>query len=83
MSRKNPSDDTKHHASARVMILFVLAFMAQYWTYCLFGLWYLVGEPAYEVVWLFVVFFNAGGVYNMMIFYVMRSRQRHRAVKPK
>ena len=68
------SNSTKYHSVARIMMLFVVVFMVQYWAFCVYCMWFLVEEPPVVITWAVVFFPNLGGMLNLMAYTVMRRR---------
>ena len=64
----------KYHRSARVMLLFVVAYILQWWTWVVNAIWAKVGEPEAWIVVLVVFFCNMGGVFNGFVYTVMRRK---------
>ncbi len=65
---------TKYHGTARVMMLFVAAFLFQYWPMMLYGAWALFAMPHVSIVILLVLFVNMGGFFNFLAYTVIRRK---------
>ena len=57
---------------ARVMTLFVLAYIGQWWPYVLQAAWGLFATPPMATIVLSVLIINLGGVYNCLAYTVIR-----------
>ena len=58
----------KYNRSAKVMLLFVLAFLAQWVCVMAFYIWALLAMPPLAMVVLVVIFANLGGVFNFIAY---------------
>ncbi len=66
----------KYHRIARIMMIFVVAYVAQWWPLIVSAVWGLfTGTVAHVVVlWAAVFFCNMGGVFNCVAYTVIRRR---------
>ena len=71
-SRGRDSVPHKTRRSARVMLIFVLAYFAQNWSVVIYYTWGFFGYPPLALVYLVVTFVNMGGVFNMFAYTVLR-----------
>ena len=44
------------------MMLFVAVFTVQYWTFCVYCMWFLAEEPPVVITWAVAFFSNLGGM---------------------
>ncbi len=65
---------SKYDSAARIMMLFVAAFLVQWWPAILFGTWSVFELAHVSVAVLVVLFCNCGGVYNFVAYTVMRKK---------
>lgn len=62
--------------AARSMLLFVFAFFIQWWPNFVFGLWSLKDSEIPQALFhIMVVFANLGGVFNLVVYVIIRRRQ--------
>ena len=64
----------KFHKTARVMMLFVAAYIAQWWPYVTHTTWRLFGEPHISITMLVTLFANMGGVFNFLAYTLLRNK---------
>ncbi len=71
---------SKYHRIARIMMIFVVAYVAQYWPFIVSAVWSLfTGTVAPVLVYWAVVFFcNMGGVFNCVAYTLVRRRRYQR-----
>ena len=70
------NDQSKYANTAKMLILFVVAYFAQWWPLVLLSAWSYVAPPPDVLMVLVVIFVNAGGVYNCLAYTVIRRRLR-------
>ena len=68
------NDQSKYANTAKMLILFVVAYFAQWWPLVLLSAWSYVAPPPVAITILVVIFVNAGGVYNCLAYTVIRRR---------
>ena len=64
----------KYHKTARMMMLFVLVYLWQWWTFVVQALWGLVETPHIAIYILGVLIINLGGVYNALAYTFIRKK---------
>ncbi|ELU01214.1 hypothetical protein CAPTEDRAFT_205792 [Capitella teleta] len=64
----------KYHKAAKLMMLFVAVYLFQWWTYVAQALWSFAGPPAVELYILSVFLINLGGVYNALVYTIIRKK---------
>jgi len=65
-------ESTKNLKVARVMMLFIVAYILQYWEYITYALWLVFGKPSVVIMEATVIFTNQGGVLNMLAYTLLR-----------
>ena len=78
VSRKSTTtsaNQKKYHRSAKTMMFFVAAFIAQWWAFIIFNLWNFFSVPHISIVVAGVIFSNMGGVFNFLSYTYVRKRQ--------
>ena len=61
--------------TARIMMLFVVAYIGQWWTLVAYGIWTLFGQqPHIAIVTMDVFFPNLGGVWNFLAYTFLRNK---------
>ena len=73
------SDINRYQNSAKVMMVFVIVFILQWWSLALFNIWSLITPPPAVLLVLPVALINLGGVYNCIAYTVIRRRLRQQA----
>ena len=67
---------------AKVMLLFVAVFIWQWWTTVLYGIWHMVSdEPPAGLIVVMVTLVNLGGVYNCIVYTIIRRRIQQQSYK--
>ncbi len=66
----------KYNSAAQTMMLFVAAFLVQWWPLIMFGTWAVFALPHVSIIILAVFFCNLGGVFNLIAYTVIRKRSR-------
>ena len=75
-SMKDKTGDSKYHKSARVMMIFIVSFVLQYWAITLYYSWAFIEVPPLPLTFLTVSFTNQGGLFNFFAYtYVRRKYQ--------
>ena len=59
---------------ARVMALFVLAYLGQWWSCPFISIWWVLDTPPVATIGLAVIFVNLGGVFNCLAYTVIRRK---------
>ena len=84
LSKQARSQQHSHNA-ARIMTLFVTAYVAQWSSISVCGIFSFLGEVPEVMDYLVITSTNMGGVFNgiaFLVIQVMRRRQRNRVVPP-
>ena len=63
----------KYHKSARVMLIFVIAFLLQIWPIGLYGIVIFFGTPPLYSIFLVVVSINLSGVFDCVAYTIIRK----------
>ena len=71
----------KYDRTVRVMMLFVLAYIVQWWAFVTFAFWGLFSMPHFIIMWAAVCFSNLGGLFNFLAYTYVRKRQTANAVE--
>ncbi len=66
----------KYDSAARTMMLFVAAFLVQWWTVMMLGTWAFFSIPHVSVAIMSVFFCNLGGLFNLIAYTVIRKRSQ-------
>ena len=76
---------SKYHRTARIMLVFVAVYMAQWWAYVVYSIWELIGVPHVVIRVCSVSFSNIGGLFNFVAYTLVRRRYAHvqQATQPK
>ena len=74
-SATTSADQKKYLKSARIMLLFVAAFILQWWAYVIYCLLSFFTEPHVVIVVGAVTFSNMGGLFNFLAYTYIRKRQ--------
>lgn len=71
---KENTPEGKYTKVARMMIMFIAAYLFQWWTYVVLSIWFHFGEPS---IWFFlvtIIFTDLGGVYNAVVYTIIRKK---------
>ena len=71
---KDSRGEDKYHKTARMMMLFVLVYLWQWWAFVVQALWGLVETPHIIIYILGVFIINLGGVYNALAYTFIRKK---------
>jgi len=71
----------KYGRTAKVMMSFVAAYLAQWWTYVAYATWGIFREPHVSIIWGAVFFSNMGGVFNFLAYTFIRRKYQQRRTK--
>ena len=64
-----------YHRTARVMTIFVAAYVLQWWPYVVASIWTLIKKHPPVVIYILAVFTcNMGGVFNALAYTILRRR---------
>ena len=74
-SSTKTTDQKKYLRSARVMLLFVAAFILQWWAYVIYCIWNFFTEPHVVIIVGAVTFSNMGGLFNFLAYTYIRKKQ--------
>ena len=74
LSANNPQNIQKYNRTAKVMMMYMLAYFAQYAFAIVFNIWSLFAMPPIAMVILIVVFSNMGGFFNFVAYTWARKR---------
>ena len=66
------SQQASYHGTARILMLFVAAYIAQWWPYVTYSVWALFGNPPFLILYLVVLLCNMGGVFNFVAYTFVR-----------
>ena len=66
--------DMRYAKTARVMTIFVVAYLAQWWPSILLSVWSYIAPPPIVIMLLIVIFANMGGVFNFLAYTFVRKR---------
>lgn len=75
LSATTAADKKKYVKSAKIMLLFVAAFISQWWAYIIYCIWSFYTEPSVVIIVAAVTFSNMGGVFNFLAYTYIRKRQ--------
>ena len=75
------NQQTRYHGTARVLMLFVAAYMIQWWAYVTYSIWSLFANPHIVMFVLTVIFTNMGGVFNFVAYTFVRILMRNQNTK--
>ena len=64
----------KYGRTAKVMMLFVAAYICQWWAFVVHSCWEFFGQPHVSVFWAAVFFSNMGGVFNFFAYSFIRKK---------
>lgn len=69
----------KYRRTVKVLTLFVVAFLAQWWPTIITGIWTLFGDvnPKFYIGCVLMV--NAGGVFNLIVFFVIQKTYNNKS----
>jgi len=67
-------ESIKNLRVARIMMIFVLVYLLQFWAYLVYSMWLVFAEPSIAILWGTVFFTNLGGVLNMFAYTLLRRR---------
>ncbi len=77
VSKSSRTSGAKYQRTARIMVLFIVVFFAQWWGFSLYVAWQQVTPcPPLEVLMLMLWFTNFGGVFNAVAFTFVRRRYK-------
>ena len=71
---KTQKNGKKYGKTAKVMMLFVAAYIGQWWAYVVHSIWSFFGESHVTIFWGAVFFSNMGGVFNFLAYTFIRKR---------
>jgi hypothetical protein len=64
----------KYGRTAKVMMLFVAAYIGQWWAMITFITWKIFSEPHISIAWAAVFFSNMGGVFNFFAYSFIKKK---------
>ncbi|XP_069117979.1 uncharacterized protein [Argopecten irradians] len=64
------------HIAAKNMFLFLISYFVQWWALSVYGIWIAFGEGPIALYVVNIFFSNAGGVWNGIVFIIIRRRRR-------
>ena len=67
----------RYRNSAKMMTIFVVVFIVQWWSLILVNIWSMVGLPPDALFIPAVIFLNLGGIYNSIAYTIIRRRVKH------
>ena len=67
-------NSARYRKSAKMMMIFVVVFIFQWWPMVLASTWLLLAQPPDAVFMIFVVIVNLRGVYNCVAYTLIRRR---------
>ena len=73
------SNSTRYHNSAKLMMIFVVVFLFQWWPVTVFYIWSFIDAPPAELTVVSGFITNMGGVYNCIAYTVIRRRLQRQA----
>ena len=73
------SGDRRRRNAARLMFIFVVIYVLQWWSPVVYDVWAMVAEPPDQFLVVCVFFVNLGGVYNCFAYTLIRRRLHRRA----
>ena len=77
VSKSSALSSAKYQRTARIMVLFIVVFFAQWWGFALYIAWQqFTPFPPLEVLMLLLWFTNFGGVFNAVAFTFVRRRYK-------
>src|SRR5260221_223397 len=68
------SNNASYQQTAKIMMIFVAAFILQWWPLSMSNIWINFGRPPWAILALVGFFVNLGGVYNCLAYTVIRRR---------
>ncbi|CAD5124066.1 DgyrCDS12370 [Dimorphilus gyrociliatus] len=60
------SSQEKYHKTAKIMMLFVISFIAQWWSFMIYAAYGMYRTQPFLIVLLSVIFSNLGGIFNFI-----------------